>query len=52
MLDAIQNDNIIALLTPTNSFEQFFLCEVLDCGIASKELCDRKKKNCVCPGQQ
>ena len=51
VLDAIQND-IIRLLTPKQFSEQFFLCKVLYYGIASKELCDKKKKNCVCLGEQ
>ena len=50
VLDAIAKDNVIALLT--DSIAQFFLCKVLDYGVATTDLGDRTTKDFVCEGEQ
>ena len=35
-----QKGNIIALFSPTNALELFYLCKVIDFGVATEDLCD------------
>ena len=50
VLNAIAKGNIIALLTDTH--EPFYLCKVLDFGVATKELGDQERNNFATVGEQ
>ena len=41
VLAAISKGNIVALYSPPNSMELFYLCKVIDFGVASENLIDK-----------
>ena len=43
VMEIIQNGSIIALFSPSNALELFYLCKVVDFGRASEDMMDRNK---------
>ena len=43
VLQIIHQGSAIALYSPANSLELFYLCKVIECGVASDDLCNENK---------
>ena len=45
VIEIVQPGNVIALYSPPTAFEMFYLCKVLDTGIASEKMVDESNHN-------